>query len=105
MDVEDDSLKTVAFSPKSENTTISSSVSPNAIWVILAVSEIGFVMFAENFGFAIEYTLMQFAEAIRIRFDADDQENDWIDVEKDSGRGIVRRTSKDRVNLKTSLEG
>ncbi len=48
MEVEVDKLKTVSFKPKSEKTQTSSSVAPKARDVILAVPDVGFVIFAAN---------------------------------------------------------
>jgi hypothetical protein len=93
------------FSPKSENTRISSSFDPNATKVTLVVPEVGFVMLAEKEGFVVEKTRILSEEPTRIRVDDSDQKNQEIEAASSGGRDITRVISRDRVARMLSLEG
>jgi hypothetical protein len=93
------------FSPKSENTSISSSFDPNATNVTLVVPEVGLVMLAENWGFMVEKTRILSEDPTSIRLEDSDHKNQETEAASSGGRDITRIISRDRVARMLSLEG
>jgi len=98
-------LKIDNFNPKSENTRTSSSFVPNATNVTLVVPEVGFVMFAENWGLLVEKTRILSEDPTSIRLDDSDHKNHETEAASSGGRDITREISRDRVARMLSLEG
>lgn len=96
-------LKMESFSPKSKKTSMSSSLFPNAIDVILVSPDVGFVMLAENWGFEVEYIRRFSAEPTSIRHDDGDQRNQ--EATSSGGRVTTRVISRERVSRMLSFEG
>jgi hypothetical protein len=102
IDLDVERLKMANFRPNSEKMQTSSSLAPKDIDVTLVVSEVGFVMTAENWLF-VEYTRIVSPDERSTLLDDSDHNSDC--VENDAGKGMTRVVSRDRVARRVSFEG